>query len=239
MSHLNIILNPTQRQTYLDDLLAKDGLKHVQEDPTAAYCPASITQTPPEIKEYVRQRQEILMNEVLAKAGITAYDPITAPFSPDMDLTALPQEIYLADSGKIASARFFIGHNLTASTGYGVEIEKATKFNRLAVILLDANIRISRMMPHRVIYLQYDNFARQAAEFVDVFKLLLNYDPGMGFVGAEPVLVGFHKETGEVVNLEQLIYDTFPQLKYRYNGEKAAVKLSATNPELFYERTND
>jgi hypothetical protein len=235
MSNLTITLNPDQRQQYLDDLLLKDGIGHIQEDPTAAYCPISLTQTPEEIKPFVAARQNFLMQEVLAQAGITAYDPSSAPFSPDKNLTTLPQEIYMVDSGKIAGARFFVGHNLTASTGFGVELEKAIKFNRLAVILTDANIRVSRMQPHRVIYLQYDNFAKQAAEFVPVFKMLADYEPGMGFAGDEPILLGFKKDTQEVVNLEELIYSHFPSLKYVYDGSKPTVNLQVANPRVFYE----
>lgn len=236
MDNLKVILTPQQRQRYVDDLLAKDGLSHVVENPTAAYCPISLTQTPEEIKPYVLSRQKILMEEVLSKAGITAYDPSTAPYSPDTNLTSLPQEVYMVDSGKLVGARFFIGHNLTASTGFGVETEKAIKFNRIPVILLDTNIRISRMQPHRTIYLQYDNFEKQAADFIPVFQLLLQYDPGMGFAGNEPVLVGFHKTTHEVVNLEKLVYDTFPHLQYHYDGKRPTLQLSVKNPELFYEQ---
>ncbi len=231
----HIVLDPQSRQQYIDDMLTKDGLSHIKEDTTAAYCPISLTQTPNEIKEYLAQRQDILMNEVLAKAGITAYNPSTAPTSPDLDTLKLPQEIYLVDSSKITGARFFVGHNLTASTGFGVELEKAIKFNRIAVILLDENIRVSRMQPHRVIYLQYHDFAKQAADFVKVFQLLLEYEPGMGFDGKEPILVGFHKKTGEPINLEKTIYDKFPHLKYIYDGMKPSLNLSALNPELFGE----
>ena len=175
------------------------------------------------------------MDEVLPNAGITAYDPSTAPYSPDRNLTTLPQEIYLIDSEKIAGARFFIGHNLTASTGFGVELEKAIKFNRIAVILLDSNIRVSRMQPHRVIYLQYDNFEKHVDDFIKVFTLLLEYEPGMGFDGNRPVLIGFNKQTHEIVNLETLIYTSFPELIYEYSGQKSTLGLSVSNPELFYE----
>jgi hypothetical protein len=235
MGKLTVILNPTDRQAYIDDLLHKDGLSHLTEDPTAAYCPISLTQTPDEIKPFVLQRQQILMDQVLARAGITAYDPSTAPFSPDKNLHSLPQEVYLVDSGKIASARFFVGHNLTASTGFGVELEKAIKFNRMAVILLDRHIRVSRMMPHRVIYLQYHHFAQQVEEFVQVFKILSAYQPGMGFAGPEPVLLGFKQGSDQAVNLEKLIYTEFPTLQYQYDGQQPSLNLSATNPEVFVE----
>jgi len=231
---LKIILNPEQRKKHVDQLLKLDGLAHVEEDATAAYCPISLTQTPAEIKPYLVERQQLLIEKVLQKAEITGYDPYSAPFSPDQDLSKLPQEIYLVDSGKIASARFFVGHNITASTGFGVELEKAVRFNRMAVILLDKKIRVSRMQPHRVIYLQYENFAQQVEEFVKVFEFLQQFEPGMAFAGKEPVLAGFHLKTGEVVNLEQSVYEKFPDLKYEYDGERSIVQLQAINAqELF------
>lgn len=232
MSQLKIILNPHERQKYIDDLLAKDGLAHICEDPQAAYCPISLTQTPDEIKDCLLKRQEILMKQILSPAGLTAYDPSSAPYSPDKNLVSLPQEVYLVDSSKIVGARFFVGHNLTASTGFGVELEKAVKFNRMAVILHDAQVRVSRMQPHRVIYLQYNNFENQASEFIKVFRLLAEYDPGMGFEDHEPVLIGFHRQTKEVINLEKLIYQKFPNLKYHYDGQQSTLKLSVSNPEL-------
>jgi hypothetical protein len=239
MSKLNIILDSQQRQQYIDRLLAMDGLSHIKEDEASAYCPISLTQTPDEVKPYLAARQEILIDEVLAKVGITGYDPYTAPYSPDKNLDSLPQEIYLVDSGKIASSRFFVGHNITASTGFGVELEKAVRFNRIAVILLDKQIRVSRMQPHRVIYLQYDNFRQQAKEIKQVFEFLQGFDPGMGMAGDKPVLAGFDKETGKAINLEQAVYDRFPDLKYEYDGSREVLKLKAANPELFYEESED
>ncbi len=232
---LRILLDSSSRQQYIDDLLSKDGLSHVQEDPLAAYCPISLTQTPQEIKEYIGNRQSVLMNKVLAASGIKAYDPGSAPFSPDKNLTTLPQEIYLVDSEKIVGARYFVGHNLTASTGFGVELEKAIKFNRIAVILMDSRIRVSRMMPHRVIYLQYHDFEKQVDDFINVFKLLSEYNPGMGFDDKEAVLTGSPKKGGDTVNLESLVYSNFPDLKYQYSGKNPTLHLSVKNPELFRE----
>lgn len=65
------------------------------------------------------------MEDVIAVSGITAYDPGSAPYSPDTNLTSQPNEVYVVDSGKIAGARFFVGHNILPSTGQGIEAEKA------------------------------------------------------------------------------------------------------------------
>ena len=212
-----------------------DGLSHVKENPTAAYCPISLTSTPDEIKPHVKKRQDILMNKILTPAGITAYDPSTAPYSPDTNLTSLPNEIYVVDSGKIAGARYFVGHNLIPSTGQGVESEKAKVFNRIAVILMDKNIRISRMQPHRAIYLQYSNFEKETKAFIPVFELLKEYEPGMGFNDSIPVLLGFKRNSSEIVDLEELIYNRFPHLQYTYDGKMPILKLRTENPHLFYE----
>lgn len=236
MPKITIQVHAKDRQLYLQQLLEQDGLGQISEDTQAAYCPISLTQTPEQVKPYVLERQRLLIENVLAPVGITGYDPSTAPYSPDTNLKSLPQEVYLVDTSKLVGARYFVGHNLLPSTGFGVEVEKASRFNRVAVILFDRHIRVSRMQPHRVIYLQYKNFEKQVVEFVEVFKLLSQYDPGMGFVGKEAVLLGFHQQTGEIVNLEQLVYQRFPHLKYQYDGTAPTLNLTTVNPELFIEQ---
>jgi hypothetical protein len=233
MNTLRVTVSAADRRKYIDTLLEMDGLSGIQEDAHAAYCPISLTQTPDDIKPYVKLRQDTLIGTVLRKAGITGYDPYTAPFSPDKNLSSLPNEIYQVDSGKIVGARYFVGHNITASTGFGVELEKASKFNRVSVILYDKHIRISRMQPHRTIYLQYDNFEKQAKEFVDVFRFLQEYEPGIGFDGDVPVLLGFRGDT--VINLEKAVYDRFPKLVYQYDGLAPIIKTTVTNPTIFSE----
>jgi len=232
MDSIEVIVSNNERKKYIDNLLHIDHLSHIVEDSRAAYCPISLTQTPEEIKPFVKERQNILLT-VLKKAGLTGYDPYTAPYSPDTNLTSLPNEVYQVDSAKIVGARYFVGHNLTASTGFGVELEKATKFNRLAVILYDKKIRISRMQPHRIIYLEYESFEKQQSDFISVFQLLQEYEPGIGFHNTMPVLLGFKGK--EIVDLEELMYKTFPHLAYRYNGAMPTLTLKAENPELFYE----
>lgn len=234
MNKIRISLTPEQRQKHIDQLLALDGMSHISENPNSAYCPISLTQTPAEIKDAVLSRQQILMKQILEPVGITAYDPSTAPYSPDTNLTSLPQEVYLVDSGKILGNRFFVGHNLTASTGFGVELEKAVKFIRLPMILMDKQIRISRMQPHRVIYLQYRHFEKQVLDFQKVFIELQKFEIGIGFDGDEPVLLGFQKSQ-EPINLEKHIYQSFPNLVYNYQGTRPTVQLSATNPDIFIE----
>ncbi len=235
MGKIEVILDPEKRKEYIDELLKKDNLSHIDEDSLAAYCPISLTLTPKELKPYLQERQDVLMKGVLASAGITAYDPASAPYSPDKNLKSTPQEVYLVDSGKIVGARFFVGHNIFSSTGFGVEAEKAKFYNRISVILMDKNIRVSRMQPNKAIYLQYDNFEEQANEFKPVFEMLTNYNPGMGFNDGVPVLLGFEKDTNKVVDLEEEVYKNFSNLQYYYNGKIPIIELRTKNPEIFYE----
>jgi hypothetical protein len=235
MGKIKVTMDPQQRQKYIDMLLELDGLSHIKEDPSAAYCPISLTSTPEELKNSIKNRQKILMDEVLGASNITAYDPASAPYSPDTNLISQPNEVYVVDSSKIVGARFFVGHNILPSSGQGIEAEKAKIYNRISVILIDKNIRVSRMQPHRTIYLQYSNFEKQAEDFIPVFEMLKNYEPGIGFNGNLPVILGFNKNNGHIVDLEELIYNEFPSLQYRYNGETPILKLRSENPELFYE----
>lgn len=230
-----VVLNPNNRTKYIDYLLSLDGLSHIQEDPKAVYCPISLTSTPDELKPFVAERQKML-SEILNKAGLTAYDPGSAPYSPDHNLSTQPNEIYSVDSGKIVGARYFIGHNILPSSGFGVETQKAVQFNRVAVILMDNKIRVSRMQPHRTIYLQYSDLANQAEVFEKVFQLLQKYEPGIGFNNGVPALLGFGND-GTAVDLEEKVYTTFPQLQYCYDGTVPILKLRAENPHLFYEKT--
>ena len=91
------------------------------------------------------------------------------------------------------------------------------------------------MQPHRAIYLQYDNFEEEHEKFIPVFKMLQNFDPGMGFKNGRPILLGFSKPSGTVYDLEQEVYDTFSGLKYQYDGKVPTAKFSIENPQIFSE----
>lgn len=235
MSTIKVVMDPQQRIEYIDKLLALDGLSHIEENPTAAYCPISLTSTPDELKTALQSRQNILMNNILKNAGITAYDPASAPYSPDKKIDYQPNEIYAADSGKIVGARFFVGHNILPSTGQGIEAEKAKFYNRIVVMLMDKNVRVSRMQPHRAIYLEYSNFEEEADQFIPLFRMLQDYEPGIGFNGSIPALLGFEKKGQKIIDLEEQTYKEFHQLQYKYRLNTSILKLCSTNPELFYE----
>ncbi len=176
-------------------------------------------------------QQQLLMN-VLQKAGITPYDPYSAPFSPDAGLTITPDEIYRYDKGRVVGARFFVTHDLLPSTGVGVEAETARVYNKIAVVLHNKKIRTSRMQTNRTIHLMYDDFEKQQKEFIKVFHFLKQFEPGFGFDNGEPVLLGFRKNN-TVVNLEKETYTLFPNLKYIYDGTVPNAKLICTNKEIF------
>lgn len=238
MSHIKIILDPKKREQFIKKMSKIDGVPYTPEDPCAAYCPLSLTYTPDELKPIVSQRQQTLMNDILKPAGISAYDPASAPYSPDVNLYSLPSEVYAVDISKVISSRFFVGNDILPSTGVGVETGTAKIYSRIAVILKDKSIRVSRMQPHRMIYLQYDNLEKQKKELIKVFKLLQQYEPGIGFNGHVPALLGFDKKNSDVVDLEELIYNSFPHLQYKYEGTVPILKFRVENPELFYEHTN-
>jgi hypothetical protein len=235
MGKLTVLFNSRERNDYLKRMLEVDGLSGIEEDPFAAYCPISLTSTPDGMKPILAKRQELLKG-VLKSAGISEYDPgASSQFSPDSNKNIEPWEVYKFDSAKVAGARFFTGHNILPSTGVGNEMEKAVKYNRIAVNLLDRGIRISRMLPFRTIYLAYDNFEKQADDFVEVFEFLKQFEPGMGFEDERPVLLGFDKNTNSEVNLEKETYVEFPKLRFRYDGSTDILKLGVDNPEILYE----
>jgi len=233
---IKIDVDPSSRRRYIEDLLRRDGLTGISEDPRAAYCAISLTSTPDELKPILKERQFIL-TQILEEAGISAYDPSSAPFSPDRGLEIGPDEIYRVDKGKLVGARFFVTHDILPSTGVGVEIEAARMYNRISVVLHDAGIRTSRMQANRTIHLWYNGFAAQAEEFVRVFQFLQGFEPGIGFDNGVPVLLGFDTQ-GRTVNLEQAVYSRFPQLQYHYNGQIPIVQTRVINPQIICEKVN-
>ena len=226
---IKIYKSPLSRPGYLKELLKREGLGGTIENIHAAYCALPLTQAPEELKPEIRKRQKILAG-ILSEAGINSYDPGSAPYSPDLGLTIKPDEIYRVDTGKLLGARFFTFLDFLPTTGGGMEEKTSLDCNRIAVVLHDKNILTSRMQPNRTIHLQYDNLEKQREDFIEVFKFLQYFKPGMGFDNGEPALLGFLGN--KVYNLEKLIYQIFPDLKYEYDPKVPSIKLKAVNPEL-------
>jgi hypothetical protein len=231
--YLEVLVGPEGRPFYLESQLAMDGLDGVIEDPSAAYCALSLTATSEELKPYVNDRQRLL-KRILTAAGITPYDTADAPFSPSAGLSIKPEEIYRADLGKVASARFFVAHDILPSTGVGVEMHAAYEYNRIPVIIHDNNIRTSRMQTNRAIHIATDNIFNDAQRILKVFQLLKNYTPGIGFDNGKPALLGFD-EQGNCINLERLVSEKFPDLVYEFDGKKPIFTAQTLNPDILIE----
>ncbi|MBT5397383.1 hypothetical protein HOL21_04175 [Candidatus Woesearchaeota archaeon] len=235
MRNLTVLLDPEQRIEHMTRVLALDCLSHVREEVGTAYCPISLTSVPQDQKPWLKERQQILM-KMLGSVGIAAYDPGSSKdYSPDLDLSSPPPEVYSFDAARVIAGEYFTGHRLLPSDGIGVESQIASRFGKKSVIIFDRNIRVTRMLPFRAIYLSCDNFADQADEFKPVFEMLEEFDVGMGLVGILPTLVGFPRDGGALVDLENAVYTEFPHLQFKYDGTVPIAKLRVENPEIFYE----
>jgi len=224
-----MLIGPENRKEYLENLITMDGLAGVVEDPTAAYCAVSLTNTPSSAKSFVTQRQTIL-KEILEAVKITHYDPATAPLSPDLNLTAGPSEVYRTDLARVAGARFFTAFDTFPSTGVGVEIEAARRYNRISVIFHDHKIRTSRMQPDCAIHVAIKDLKQQQEQVKELFSFLREYTPGRGIEEQHPLLLGF--KDGQSVNLPELAAKEFPELVYTYDGTKPSLTFSVDNFEV-------
>ena len=226
---LEILIDPSNRSQYLKNLLIMDGLSGLPEDPLAAYCALSLTNTPTIAKKFVADRQAIL-KDILETAGISSYDPGTAPGSPDLGLTIGPDEIYKTDLARVAGARFFTAFDTFPSTGVGVEIEAARRYNRIPVIFHDDTIRTSRMQPDCAIHINISDLTEQTDKIVEMFKVLKQYEPGRGLLDSRPVLLGFKE--GEIVVLANMIHQQFPDIAYTFDGTKPGLIFGIENHEV-------
>ncbi|MBU0648390.1 hypothetical protein KJ855_04395 [Patescibacteria group bacterium] len=101
---------------------------------------------------------------------------------------------------------------------------------RIPIIFIPKDIRVSRMMPHRIIYLQYKDFDHQTGKDIEqIIKHLRNFEPGIGFnKHQKPRLFGFGKQ-GQIVDLQEEIYNKYPQYKFEYDGSKQTVLCDIIN----------
>lgn len=234
MSNIKVLLDPEKREQYLNYQLNLIGVD-VKEDKISAYCPISLTHTPKELKPIIQTRQRILMDEILKPAGITAYDPASAPFSPDTNLTDDHTRVYGVDFARVAGAKFLTGHNILPSTGMGIEFQIAQQLIKVPVIFHDKKIRVGRMLPPRAIYLQYDDFAVEAPKFIGLFETLQKYDIGIGFNDMKPALLGFVCDSDKIVDLEELAFEMLPDNRWIFDGKKPVPEFLVTNSEIFRE----
>ena len=236
----SVTVRPNLRESRTNDFLT--GLGYLPVDPGyppflekrkpfTAYCPISLTHVPPDAKSILESRQNLLKN-VLEQAGITPYDPYTSEYSPHKKFSIPTNEVFKYDILRVAESRFFTGHHIISSTGMGEEFIVALQMVKIAVIFHDKNIRVSRMQ-QPAIRVSYDQFDLHIDDFVDMFKMLQKYEPGIGVVDDYPVLLGFKEN--EIVHLENLVHSTFPKIRYEFNLDLPIVETKVTNPEIFYE----
>jgi len=236
MSRIKVTMTPAQREEHLGTYLKQRGMSHIPEDINAAYCPISLTSTPPQLRGVLASRQKTLINKVLAPVGITGYDPENAPYSPDNNATAQSDEICTVDTGKIIGARYFMGHSILPSTGMGVELKTAEFLNRMTILLTDNNIRDTRMKVLEGLNLGYDHFEKQAPRFIQVLEFLKQHSPGTGLRNGLPILLGFpNNSKDKPVDLKDAVDTDFPDLRYTHRGEIPPVQQIPTNLEQFYE----
>lgn len=226
---LEILLDSVTRQEHISHSLRLRGLSNVCEDKNKAYCPMSLTAIPDNVRNVMLFRQDIIRN-ILSDVSITTHEASKILLSPDKSPNATPQEVYRYDLSKLASARFFVAQMLLPSTGIGVELEIARDLNRFGIVLIDRNIKGTRMLPSGLIYLTFSNLKEEASAIKDVFSYLKTFEPGMG-MSDQIVLLGFSGE-GEVVNLNRKIEEMFPTLAFRYSGSKPKLNFKVENPDL-------
>lgn len=214
-------------------------LKHIdyiEEDPNAAYCPASTTAVPVELRSLLLRRQKVLMHKVLEPAGIDPHDTIDAPNSPYTNPHMEHDDVFVGDTTLLASRRYFVGHNLLASFGFGGESVHVIDLAKIGVLLFDKNVRVSSYIPRGFLKLEYENFPDQADRFKDLFDFLHHLEPGKGEIDGRPVLLGYEKNhPGKPIILEDAIAMDFPELVFKYDGNVPIAEMKVNNPKIFYE----
>lgn len=240
-SKIKVLMDPVQRDAFVQSLIHMDGLGSTREDPAVGYGIIALTglgtnlsPANEQVKTYLGNRQSIL-RLAMGKAGITLYDPASAPYSPDVNLTASPRTVFMVDTARVAMARHVSFTDVIASTGSGIELEKARRFGKFIYVFHDPEIRTSRMQPDRTLHLVAQNFGRLQNQFIELFQFMQEYDPCIGFDGDMPAMLGAHKQTGSVVNLEEAVARRWPDLMYEYDGTKPLLMMACLNPDLFLE----
>ena len=241
MSGIRVVLNPEQRQRHIEHLLALDGLSEVREDRQIGYgiialtgLGVNVSPINEEIKTFLGSRQSILA-AAMAGSGITLYDPASAPFSPDKDLQSQPNQIFMVDSARVANARHVTLSDVLPTTGGGIELEKARRMGKFLYVFHDCNIRTSRMQPDHAFHLSVENFSGRKNELADLFAFVNEYDPAIGFDEGVPSMLGVHRHTGKIVNLEKEVRQHFPQLSYQYDGKVQILIMVCQNSQVFFE----
>jgi hypothetical protein len=242
MSNIVVVMGPEQREKHIETMLRLDGLGDVRENRLIGYGIIALTglgnnvsSENEHIKTYLGSRQAILAAAMKQGAGITLYDPASAPYSPDKNLTAQPNEIFMVDSARVGMARHITFADVLPTTGGGIELEKARRLGKFMYIFHDPKIRTSRMQPDRAFHLSVENFAGNKNHLAEIFAFVNEYDPALGFDDGVPSMLGVHRRTGSVVNLEKEVKINWPELVYQYNGNVQILIMACQNPQVFFE----
>ncbi len=248
---LKILMTPEERLKHINTILEIDGLApEIIDDPSVGYgiialsgLGNDLSPANENIKACLQNRQDIL-HAAMKKANIELYDPATAPYSLDANPSAQPDEIFAVDSLRIAMARYITFIDVIATTGSGIELEKARGMGKFIVIFHDPNIRTSRMQPNRTIHLSADNFEALEETLTELFKFLNEFEPAIGVEIEDdhtemPVAIGRNIKTGKFVNLEKEITQRWPELTHQYDGSINVLEMSCQNTDIFFENNKD
>ena len=240
-SGFDILYDPDERRAFIDTLMRMDGLKHDGERRDTGYGIIALTglgkdvsDSNERVKAYISSRQGIL-RACMGAAGIELYDPANAPYSPDTNLKSRPNEVFSVDSLRVSMARHVSFADVIATTGGGIEQEKARRMGKFCYIFHDPNIRTSRMQIDRALHLSAANFGKMRNQFIEMFEFMQEYEPCIGLYQGAPAMIGMHQQTGTAANLEIEVAKRWPELIYEYEGTKDILMLSCMNPHLFVE----
>jgi hypothetical protein len=172
----------------------------------------------------------------MAANGIDLFDPITTPFAPDGDLSASPARVYQTYIQRIAQARHITFIDLIPSTGCGVEITKAYDWGKFLYIIHDPQIRTTRMQPLRTFHLAFTDLVAERAILAEIIGFVNQHHPCLGLRGSTPVMLGIHRQTGALVDLEEEVRNRWPDHWYDWDrlGMKDRPKLEMVcqNPKI-------
>ena len=213
---VEVILNPDQRKKHTEHLFRLDGLKDVVEKPDACYCALPLSDVPVGTRDDLIKTDNII-RKAIEDAGLDVWDPIEGA-NPWYTLEHDPQEVYDMDSKNVMCSRFFCFINIGPATGAGIEQQKAIMLNKISVIITKAGIYTTRMSTgaRRCIILEYNDLEKQKGQITEVFRLLTQYEPGIGTCSIHGnALLGFSDSS--VVCLKGLIEEKFPELQYNFD----------------------
>jgi len=213
-----VILDPKQRKGHIKNLLRIDGLKNIKENPNGCYCALPLTGIPENQREKIEKKHEII-KQCIKDAGLQIFDPKDAPGNPWHGLRDIrPEQLYDTDIIQLVTPRFFEFTNVAATTGGGIELQKAITYNNITVVVVKKGVFTSRMSTgaRRIILIEYNDLEKEREDIKNVFLRLKQYEPCIGECSVHGnTLLGFKDD--KVVCLKGLIEEKFPGLVYDFD----------------------